>query len=361
MTQTDDNLTPTPESTTQAVDTVTTSVTTANATETSAEDPVRTQNFEKAFTILDTLKGHLQKTIIGQEKVIEQIMVALLCSNHALVEGVPGLGKTLLAKTLAGLIQSEFNRIQFTPDLMPSDVTGHMIYDMQKGEFTAVRGPVFCNILLADEINRAPAKTQASLLEVMQERQVTLDGSAYKLEPPFIVLATQNPLEHEGTYALPDAQLDRFLLKIMMEYPDAEDEVRLTSLATDGTISAELHVKDLQPICTIKTIASIQSLTKQVTVDQSIVEYATRIVRATRAWTGIETGAGPRGSIALIRAARAQALLDGVDFVTPDTIKSIALPCLRHRIRLTPDFEIEGIKPDSVLEDILEQTPSPRK
>jgi len=327
----------------------------------SAEDSVRVQQFGQAFELLDSLKTHLQKIIIGQDKVIEQIMVALLCSNHALIEGVPGLGKTLLAKTLAGLIQSEFNRIQFTPDLMPSDVTGHMLYDMQKGEFTAVKGPVFCNILLADEINRAPAKTQASLLEVMQERQVTLDGTAYKLDPPFIVLATQNPLEHEGTYALPDAQLDRFLLKVMMEYPGADDEVLLARLATDGTISAELQVKDLAPICTIETMAELQTLTKHVTVDQSIVEYATRIVRATRAWTGIETGAGPRGSIALIRAARAQALLDGTDFVTPDTIKSIALPCLRHRIRLTPDFEIEGIKTDSVLEDILEQTPSPRK
>ncbi len=315
---------------------------------------------EDAARALDRIRSALSAALLGQEAVIDQVLITFLAGGHALLEGVPGLGKTLLVLALSRAIGGKFSRIQFTPDLMPSDVTGHTMYNTATGEFTVRRGPVFANLLLADEINRAPAKTQAALLEVMQEQQVTIEGEAFSLSPPFMTLATQNPIEMEGTYPLPEAQLDRFLLKIGIEYPSQADEVAIVSQVCSGRVGDGLDVSGIQPVVSPQGAVALQHRAAAVSIEERVVAYAVRIARATRSHSGIAVGAGPRGAIALVRAGRAAALLDGRDFATPDDIKSVALPALRHRILLAPELEIEGMKADDALTEILALAEAPR-
>jgi MoxR-like ATPase len=315
---------------------------------------------EKAAGLINAVAAEVRKVVVGQDDVIAQALAGLVSGGHVLVEGVPGLGKTLLVKALAKTLRGQFARIQFTPDLMPSDVTGHTIYDGAAAKFVARKGPVFTNFLLADEINRAPAKTQAALLEVMQEAQVTIEGTAHPLAQPFMVFATQNPIEHEGTYPLPDAQLDRFLLNVRIGYPAAEEEVRLTRQVTQSMVGDKLNVDAVQPVLEPTQVMALQRLASMLTVDDKVIDYAVRLARATRDHAGLTRGAGPRASIALIRAARASALAGGRGFASPDDVKQVALPVLRHRVSVSPEFEIEGRDADSILSDLLQSVEAPR-
>ena len=315
----------------------------------------------KTAAMLDALRGEINKAVVGQPQVIDQVLCAFLASGHVLVEGVPGLGKTLLVLSLSRTFGGTFGRVQFTPDLMPSDVTGHAIYNTNTGDFRIRKGPVFTNLLLADEINRAPAKTQAALLEVMQERQVSIEGHSYELAPPFMTLATQNPIEQDGTYPLPEAQLDRFLFKIEIGYPAEEHEFDIVDSVTRGRVGDSFKIEQVQQVMTLEQARDLQKTCARVRVDRRIVEYGVRIVRATRGWPGIRAGAGPRGAISLIRGARAFALLRGRDHVIPDDVKSVALPALRHRVLLTPEVQIDGITPDEILNDVLRKVEVPRQ
>ncbi len=319
------------------------------------------QAIESASQQLNALEQQINRAIVGQRAVVRELIVALVAGGHVLIEGVPGLGKTLLAQALSKATDSKFSRIQFTPDLMPNDVTGHAMYDMKTQQFHIRRGPIFCNFLLADEINRAPAKTQSALLEVMQEHQATIEGRAIALDQPFMVLATQNPIEHEGTYPLPEAQLDRFLIKTHIDYPAAEEEQQIVQLITGNQVGDRLDVSAVDSLLSGEQILHLQKIATTLTVDQQVVDYAVRLVRATRDWSGVQIGAGPRGSIALIRAARAQALCQGNDFVTPDNIKSVATPVLRHRIQLDAELRIEDYRPDDIISDILANIDAPRQ
>ncbi len=314
----------------------------------------------EAAEILAQLRTELAKAVVGQDAVVEQVIVALLASGHVLVEGVPGLGKTLLVRALAQSLQLGFSRVQFTPDLMPSDITGHAVLDPGNRDLRVVRGPVFTNLLLADEINRAPAKTQSALLEVMQEYQVTLEGQTIPLPPPFIVLATQNPLETEGTYPLPEAQLDRFLLKIQIDYPSAAEELAVVQRATGDQIGDQLPLSNVQALMNERTVLALQELAARQRVDETVAQYAVALVRATRDRSGLALGAGSRGAIALVRAARASALLAGRDYVTPDDIKRFAVPALRHRVALSPDALMEGRRDADLIAGIIDTVPAPR-
>jgi MoxR-like ATPase len=319
------------------------------------------EHIAQAAAIANRMRAEIGKALIGQEQVVEQILIALFAAGHVLIEGVPGLGKTLLVRALAKTFEGNFARIQFTPDLMPSDVSGHAMYDLKSEQFRIRKGPVFTNLLLADEINRAPAKTQAALLEVMQEYQVTIEGQPLLLTPPFMTLATQNPLEQEGTYPLPEAQLDRFLLKILIDYPSEQEEKSLVASVTNGQVGDTLNVDAVSVVVKAASIVKVQQIVSGLRVDERVNDYAVRITRKTREWPGISIGAGPRGGIALIRAARAKALFAGRDFVTPDDVKAIAIPALRHRISLASELEIEGHKPDDILAALLEKVEAPRK
>ena len=304
---------------------------------------------------LHRLREHVNGRLIGQSQVVDQVLVALLARGHVLIEGVPGLGKTLLVQSLAGAIGGKFKRIQFTPDLMPGDVTGHVMFDMAQDKFVLKQGPVFTNLLLADEINRAPAKTQAALLEVMQEHQVTLDGQSMAVGKPFMVLATQNPIEQEGTYALPEAELDRFIIKINIDYPEVRDEVLIATRYARESFVDEVQLE--QPLIDVE---AAQRQCAAVAVDDRVAEYAVELVRATRGTTLLRHGAGPRASIALLRCARALALINGNDFVTPDDVKDMVLPVLRHRVILAPEVEIDGLGVDQVLRNLLDKVDAPR-
>lgn len=301
------------------------------------------------------------KVFVGQNELVEAVLIALFSEGNVLIEGVPGLGKTLLVNTLGRVLSCNFRRIQFTPDLMPSDVTGHSIYDMKEQKFTFNQGPIFTNILLADEINRAPAKTQSSLLEAMQERQVTVDGTTHHLSLPFITIATQNPLEQEGTYPLPEAQLDRFMFKLLVDYPTHTQEVGILSQYASGKDNRNLDQFGLQPIMRTEEIRAVQNAITKVIVEPSVIEYITAIVGKTRSWHTVEVGASPRAGVNILLGARAMAACRGRDFVIPDDVKELALPVLRHRLRLRPDAEIEGITPDEVIRTILDSVEAPRR
>ncbi|MGL4318916.1 MAG: AAA family ATPase [Pseudomonas sp.] len=315
---------------------------------------------QRASQMLQALRNELQKAVIGQTAVVDDVLTALIAGGHVLVEGVPGLGKTLLVRALARCFGGEFSRIQFTPDLMPSDVTGHAVYDLQTEQFKLRKGPVFTNLLLADEINRAPAKTQAALLEVMQERQVTLEGRPLAVPQPFLVLATQNPIEQEGTYPLPEAELDRFMLKLRMDYPQASEELELVRQVSRSSKADMLEVAPLRTLLQAKDVLALQKIASELPIDDQVLDYAVRLARTTRSWPGLAMGAGPRASIALVRGGRARALLRGGDFVLPDDVKACALAVLRHRVRLAPELDIEGLSVDQVLQQLLDQTAAPR-
>jgi MoxR-like ATPase len=315
---------------------------------------------QKAAELLTKLRAGIAEAFVGQSRVVEEVVLALVASGHVLIEGVPGLGKTLLVRAMSQALQLATGRVQFTPDMMPSDITGHAVLDAKTMEMRVVRGPVFTNLLLADEINRAPAKTQSALLEVMQEYQVTLEGQTHVLPKPFMVLATQNPVETEGTYPLPEAQLDRFLFKIEIGYPTIEDEAGVVIRATSDQAGDQLPLSQVKPVLNERVVSSLQQIASRQRVDKSVVDYAVRLARATREWSGLAQGAGSRGAISLVRGGRAVALIEGRNFVIPDDIKRIALPALRHRIALAPDALLEGRKPDDLLAGVIDSVSAPR-
>ncbi len=311
--------------------------------------------------ILLRARREIAKVIIGQEAVVDFTLIAVATNQHALIEGVPGVGKTLLVRTLAAVLGVDFGRIQFTPDLMPADITGTNIFNLQRNEFTLVKGPVFTSFLLADEINRAPAKTQSALLQAMQERTVSIDRESHSLPPNFTVFATQNPLESEGTYPLPEAQKDRFLLKITLPCPDRDEELALArrTLGTDAP-EAVLLSGSVQPVATAEHLALLRRHLTEVVIQPELVSYAVDIVRATRTHESVLVGAGPRATQGLLLAARALAALGDRDFVTPDDLKMLAVPVLEHRLILRPEYEIEGANIREVIERILQTVAVPR-
>lgn len=322
---------------------------------------ISAETWQMAAKQTQALMDAVGKAVIGQQDIIRQLCVCIVAGGHALVEGLPGLGKTLMVKAYAKAIGGSYHRVQFTPDLMPADITGHTLYDMHSSEWKVRRGPVFCNLLLADEINRASAKTQSALLEVMQEQQVTIEGTTYEVAEPFITIATQNPLEHEGTYPLPEAQLDRFLFNILIDYPTEANEALMLKTVLDGSIGASLDLSAVPQIMSPERLVKLQKLASHVSIDDRVIQYALQLTRLTRQHQGISAGAGPRGGIALLRAARASALMDGRHYVIPDDIISVAVPVLRHRIALSADYQIEGVRPDQVIEQVVSSIAAPRQ
>ncbi|WP_165021388.1 MULTISPECIES: AAA family ATPase [unclassified Dysgonomonas] len=314
-------------------------------------------DFSELSQSVQGIKSEIGRVVVGQHQLIEQMIVAILANGHVLVEGVPGVAKTLSAKLLAKTIDVGFSRIQFTPDLMPSDVLGTSIFMPGASKFEFKQGPIFSNIVLIDEINRSPAKTQAALFEVMEERQITNDGTTYKMDYPFLVIATQNPIEQEGTYRLPEAQLDRFLFKISVDYPNIVDEITILDRQNKGELSAEVGIN---PVLTASKLQSLRQSIEKVLVERHLLEYIAQIVSSTRQSPWITLGASPRASLAILNASKALAAIRGRDFITPDDIKEMAVPVLRHRILLTPEKEMDGTSTDTIICQLIDKTEVPR-
>jgi MoxR-like ATPase len=326
--------------------------------------PQENVNFENRIDLqplqenIEKVRQQIATVLVGQDKMVNQILVAILTNGHVLLEGVPGVAKTLTAKLLAKTLDMQFSRIQFTPDLMPSDIIGTSVFDMSKSSFEFKKGPIFANFVLIDEINRAPAKTQAALFEVMEERQITTDGKTYIMEKPFLVIATQNPIEQEGTYRLPEAQLDRFLFKINIDYPNLQEEIAI--LQNENSSNKTDKIQDILAILNKTDLQNYQALVKQILVENHLVEYIAKIVLNTRENSFLYLGASPRASIAILNAAKAFAAIKGRDFVTPDDIKDAAIPVLKHRVIITPEKEMEGIVAEEIIKDIINSVEIPR-
>ena len=321
-------------------------------------------NFETRINLgpllqsVNEIRAELATVIVGQQKMIDQLLVAVLSNGHILLEGVPGVAKTMTAKLLSKTLALDFSRIQFTPDLMPSDIIGTSVFDLSTSEFQFKKGPIFSNFVLIDEINRAPAKTQAALFEVMEERQITVDGHQYKMDAPFLVIATQNPIEQEGTYRLPEAQLDRFLFKISIAYPNLEEEI--TILQKENELQDRNKLANIRQILSKSEIGSYQALVKQIKIESHLVEYIAKIVMNTRENGFLYLGASPRASIAILNAAKGFAAVRGRDFVTPEDIKDAAVPVLQHRVVVTPEREMEGITSTEIIRQIIDTVEIPR-
>ena len=304
------------------------------------------------------IKDEIGKVIVGQETLVELLITAILADGHVLIEGVPGVAKTLTAKLIAKIISVDFSRLQFTPDLMPSDVLGTSVFNLKTSEFDFRPGPIFSNIILIDEINRAPAKTQAALFEVMEERQVTIDGHTHKMKTPYIVLATQNPIEHEGTYRLPEAQLDRFLFKVMATYPSLDEEIEIIN--RHHSRKGVQAVAEVSPVLTAQQILHARQFAQHMHIEPNLVKYIAQIIQETRNNAMLFLGASPRASLAILNSAKAYAMINGRDFVNPEDIKFVAMPVLRHRIILSPEKEMEGTSADEVVKQIVDKVEVPR-
>ena len=328
------------------------------------ENTAQEVNFESRINLspllenINAIKREISSVIVGQEKMIDQLLVAILSNGHVLLEGVPGVAKTITAKLVAKTLNIDFSRIQFTPDLMPSDILGTSVFDLKKSEFEFKKGPIFSNLILIDEINRSPAKTQAALFEVMEERQITIDGTQYTLNAPFLVIATQNPVEQEGTYRLPEAQLDRFLFKVSIDYPKLDEEIAI--IQREHSLQSNNKLENIKAILTASDIINYQALVKQVIIEPNLIQYIAKIVTNTRENAFIYLGASPRASIAILNAAKGFAAIKGRDFVTPEDIKEAAIPVLQHRIIVTPEREMEGITSIEVIKQIIDSVEIPR-
>ena len=321
------------------------------------EQEVQSTQVTKVKVAVEAVKAEIAKVIVGQEAMIELLLAAVLADGHVLIEGVPGVAKTLTAKLLARCINAPFSRIQFTPDLMPSDVIGTSVFNPREGSFSFRHGPIFSNVILIDEINRSPAKTQAALFEVMEEKQITYDGTTYKMETPFLVLATQNPIEQEGTYRLPEAQLDRFMFKIEVNYPSLNDEIIILQHSHEGK-TADLN--QVQPILDAAQIIAFRHIANSMHIEEKVLRYIAELVFETRNNKALFLGGSPRASVAVLKASKAMAIMNGREFVTPDDVKKVLFPVLRHRIILTPEKEMEGSTADEVIDTILKKIEVPR-
>ena len=315
---------------------------------------------ERGAALASAIRGEIAKAVRGQEDAVEGALIALLAGGHALLEGVPGTAKTLLVRVLSAACRAEFKRIQFTPDLMPSDIVGTNVYEGATGEFRLRQGPIFTEFLLADEINRTPPKTQAALLEAMEERRVSIDGASLSLPPVFTVFATQNPVEFEGTYPLPEAQVDRFLVKIVIDYPSESAENEMLEAWDSGFQARDLATADIRAVASVEDILAVRASLPGVRLEPKTREYITALVRATRSHKQLLLGASPRASVALLLASKARALIQGRDYVNPDDIKALSLPVLRHRVLLRPEAELEGIGPDRILSVLVDSVEVPR-
>lgn len=322
--------------------------------------PATTSEDDRLRAALAGVRAEVGKAVVGQDAAVTSLLIALLCRGHVLLEGVPGVAKTLLVRTLSAALDLDTSRVQFTPDLMPGDVTGSLVYDARSAEFSFREGPVFTNLMLADEINRTPPKTQASLLEAMEERQVSVDGTPRPLPDPFLVIATQNPVEYEGTYPLPEAQLDRFLLKVMLPIPERDQEIEVLRRHAAGFSPRDLAAAGVAPVADRDVLDAARDRVAGVQVAPEILAYAVDLCRATRMSPSLSLGVSPRGATALLATSRAWAWLSGRDYVTPDDVKALAHPTLRHRVQVRPEAELEGVTPETVLSTVLANVPVPR-